>query len=493
MFKKIISTITALFITFTITVSYSADSWIDDWIQQKTVVSPQYFETQKRGYATIGNMSARWNTGVDHPITVTPPGFKMGCGGIDLFGGGVGFMQFDYLVKKLQKVMGPAAAAFAFDLALNTLCEPCANGIKSFTAIVDRLNQLQIDDCKAAKAAATMVVTTATKGWEAAKKSEAVTDFVQSSGISDLYDEVVKAGANKTADQAAQDNGAGSMDSATKDCPASVKDVFLIDGSILEHIADKKGIPEGYAKLMRGFIGDINVDARQINFQYIDGCPENSAEKIDAFINGEMYERGSVNAQHCTRVGSIVISGRQYPSIRNWAYTRLKEIADHMAGKAAITSEASNFINSVTNPIYSGMKSYISAMGSNADTAVAADTFADLAASTITYMMIIDFYDTINGAIDTARNIMKNSSGAKSGGEQYKCNLDLIAGALTELENKRSNIRAYIDAAQQSYANKIESTLTNIQWNYYAAKTDNVINQSLSKHLGSNTASLLMR
>ena len=493
MLKKIISVITALFITITVTTACNADGWIDDWIQQKTVVSPQYFETQKRGYATIGNMSARWHTGVDHPITVTPPGFKTGCGGIDLFGGGIGFMQYDYLVKKLQRVMGPAAAAFAFDLALNTLCEPCANGIKSFTAIVDRLNQLQINDCKASKAAATMLVTTATKGWTAAKKSEAVTDFTQNTGISDLYNEVIKLGADKTTDQAAQDNSAGTMDNAMKDCPAAVKDIFLTDGSVLEHIASKRGIPVGYAKLMRGFIGDINVDAEHINFQYINSCSENSAEKIDAFVNGEMYERDPVDAGDCTKISSININGHQYTSIRNWAYTKLKEVADNMAGKAAMSAETSNFVNSITNPIYSGMKSYIAAMGSNADTAIAADTFADLAASTITYQMIIDFYDTINGAINTAQNVMKNSSGAKSGGSQYKCNLGLITGALTDLEDKRSKLRTYVATAQRSYANKIDSTLSNIQWNYYTAKMDNDINQSLTKHLGSNAASLMMR
>ena len=107
--------------------------------------------------------------------------------------------------------------------------------------------------------------------------------------------------------------------------------------------------------------------------------------------------------------------------------------------------------------------------------------------------MIIDFYDTINGAINTAQNVMKNSSGAKSGGSQYKCNLGLITGALTDLEDKRSKLRTYVATAQRSYANKIDSTLSNIQWNYYTAKMDNDINQSLTKHLGSNAASLMMR
>jgi len=492
MSKKIISIIMiATFLTVTTTLNCFAGEWIDDWIQQKTVVSPQYFETQKRGYATFGNMSARWKTGVDHPVTVTPPGFKSGCGGIDMFGGGLGFMDFDHLVKKLQTIMGPAAAAFAFDLALNTLCTPCANGIKSFEAIVDRLNQLQLDDCKASKATVTMVATTATKGWDAAKKSEAVTDFMQNSGLSDLYNDVIKAGSNKTTNQAAIDNGAGNMEETMKDCPAAVKDIFLTDGSILEHIATKKSIPLGYVTMMRGFVGDINVDGQHVNFQYINSCDEISPTKLDAFVNGEMYKRTNVDDPGCTKVNSIVINGITYSSIRNWAYTNLKGVADNMVGKTNMTADLNSFVNNIRGPIYGGLKAYMAAMGSGADTSMAADTFADLAASTITYQMMLDFYDTINGAINTAQSVAKNSSGAKVGGSQYKCNLDLITGALTDLTDKRATLRGYVSAAQQSYANKIDSTLSNIQLNYYVAKMDGDVKQSLTDHLGSNTAKLL--
>ena len=490
--KKITSIIVVVaFLMVTITTKCISSEWIDDWIQQKTVVSPQYFETQKRGYATLGNMSARWKMGVDHPITVTPPAFKSGCGGIDMFGGGLGFMDFDHLVKKLQKIMGPAAAAFAFDLALNTLCTPCANGIKSFEAIVDRLNQLQIDDCKSSKAAVTMLATTATKGWDAAKKSEAVTDFMQSSGISDLYNDVIETGSNKTTNEAAVANGVASMAETVKDCPAAIKDIFLTNGSVLEHIATKKGIPLGYVTMMRGFVGDINVDAQKVNFQYINRCNEISPTKLDSFVNGEMYKRVNVDDANCTKINSIVIGGIPYSSIRNWAYTMLKGIADNMAGKAGMSPNLSSFINNIRGPIYTGLKSYMAAMGSSTDTAMAADTFADLAAFTITYQMMIDFYDTINGAINTAQSAVKNSNGAKPGGSQYKCNIDLITNALNDLEDKRSVLKNYVSVAQQSYANKIDNTLSNIQLNYYIARMNNDVNQSLMKHLGANNANLM--
>lgn len=90
--------------------------WVDDWVDQKVETSPGYFEGQKRGYYTGGGFSARWNLQNDYIWSVTPPRLKTGCGGIDAFMGGFSFMDPDYLVQKLQRIMSAAPAA-AFDVA----------------------------------------------------------------------------------------------------------------------------------------------------------------------------------------------------------------------------------------------------------------------------------------------------------------------------------------------------------------------------------------
>jgi len=62
--KKITSIIVVVaFLMVTITTKCISSEWIDDWIQQKTVVSPQYFETQKRGYATLGQHVGKMENG----------------------------------------------------------------------------------------------------------------------------------------------------------------------------------------------------------------------------------------------------------------------------------------------------------------------------------------------------------------------------------------------------------------------------------------------
>ena len=125
-----------------------AAGWVDDWLAQKTSTSGHYFQGQKRGFYQAGSFNARWQNTSDFPITVEPPRYKSGCGGVDIFGGAVSFLDFEYLVEKLQRIL-MSGGAVAFDLALNTLCEPCSTTIKSFEGITNQLNSLQLDECAA--------------------------------------------------------------------------------------------------------------------------------------------------------------------------------------------------------------------------------------------------------------------------------------------------------------------------------------------------------
>ena len=79
-------------------------NFVDDWIGATAGGGPMYYQGQQRGYFTGGSYSARWGSSVDPLVNISLPKVKGGCGGIDLFNGGVSFMDFDYLVKKLQNV-----------------------------------------------------------------------------------------------------------------------------------------------------------------------------------------------------------------------------------------------------------------------------------------------------------------------------------------------------------------------------------------------------
>lgn len=52
------------------------------------------YQDQSGGYYNGGSFFMRSPSKNLRPVTVTPPGFRMGCGGIDLWSGGFGFIKF---------------------------------------------------------------------------------------------------------------------------------------------------------------------------------------------------------------------------------------------------------------------------------------------------------------------------------------------------------------------------------------------------------------
>jgi len=123
-------------------------TWLDDWYSDvmSTSSGVNYFEGQKRGYATFGSFSARLPVRTDYLFSIEKPHLKVGCGGIDLFMGGFSFLNTDYLVQKIQRMM-QAAPFIAFDVALQTLWPEGSEILKKAEAIIDALNQIQLSEC----------------------------------------------------------------------------------------------------------------------------------------------------------------------------------------------------------------------------------------------------------------------------------------------------------------------------------------------------------
>jgi len=199
----------------------------------------------------------------------------MGCGGIDVLNGGLGFINFDLLVKKLQGIL-QASPMVAFDLALNVLCEPCAKSIKSIDGIVNALNGLQIDDCQASRALVAYAMEQALPGEEPAKKElgNIVQDFMASSGIQKLGYEVsksIKVDNDKIPAQAAA--GTGGNHDIIAGCPAELKDIFGNPGSFLQNIRTKiKGVSDEQLNLIRGVVGNIEIKPDLVSTAYISPC-----------------------------------------------------------------------------------------------------------------------------------------------------------------------------------------------------------------------------
>ncbi|MDB5579790.1 MAG: conjugal transfer protein TraH, partial [Bradyrhizobium sp.] len=127
----------------------SAQSWAESWFDNVTYSSPGSFEDQTRGYLTAGGMSGRVDVHNDYLMSLSLPKVKAGCGGIDMFLGGMSFLDPDYLVQKLESIL-QAAPAVAFQYLLETLDEKMGNIISKMEAATNFLNSIQVNDCRMA-------------------------------------------------------------------------------------------------------------------------------------------------------------------------------------------------------------------------------------------------------------------------------------------------------------------------------------------------------
>src|SRR3546814_5639122 len=82
------------------TVPAHAQSWAESWLDNVTYISPGSFEDQTRGYLTAGGMSGRVAVHNDYLMSLSLPKVKAGCGGIEMFLGGLRLLDQAYPVKK---------------------------------------------------------------------------------------------------------------------------------------------------------------------------------------------------------------------------------------------------------------------------------------------------------------------------------------------------------------------------------------------------------
>lgn len=267
MFKKILSAV--FFISLTFTGYALGASWIDDWLSQTSNAGPSYFSGQQRGYYSGGSFSARFQTSRSYPVSVSAPSIKAGCGGIDIFMGGFSFIKDpDLIVKKLESALS-SAAAIAFDMALDTLCQPCTNALRNFEKVSDMLNSLNFDDCQAGKAIATVAMSPFSGAAAESMRTE-TQNFLASSGVDSFYKATQEFSSNP------KDNVKNALSSAAGGSGTDAYNL-LSAGSLLEKIASKRSVPADYMDLARGFIGDIigNETNDGLKFSKMSPCDDN--------------------------------------------------------------------------------------------------------------------------------------------------------------------------------------------------------------------------
>ncbi|TKB23101.1 hypothetical protein FCL47_23910 [Desulfopila sp. IMCC35006] len=412
--------------------------WVDDWLQQSNTTQSGYFQGQQRGYYSAGSFSGRWKSTADYPVTLEMPKVKSGCGGIDVFMGGFSFMDSDYLVDKLQAILSNAAGV-AFDLGLKTLCEQCSNTIKNFEALSDALNQMQIDECAAAKSLVGIVADE--NGFHSGEEMKerigtAVKENKLVSGVSEMWTDLT------TAEQAS--GGAvssGEISAITSGCNVDVLDLFLNGDSMLANVGAKMSIPGAHIDLIRGLVGDLKLSgaAEAYKISYMPPCSENNTDSIKSIANGDIYTKSS--AGQCSQV----TDGNK--DMGAYVRTQLTAIAEKIRTKGTYTATEIAFMDS--NPL-SPMPILKSAIGTRTEGATIGG-LADITASAYSLQMISDLYIRAEMIARKAREVLEKKASGSSGSPDTCAAIIFADNASQDLSLMLEKIQQLKEGAKTSY------------------------------------------
>ena len=111
---------------------------------------PEAVMSQRRGVLSGGSLAIRNRIMQAQPISVVPPSFGGGCGGIDLYGGSFSFINSDQFVTMMRSIAGNAGG-YAFQLAINAMCPDCGSVMTDLQRKVQQFNQLFSNSCQLAQ------------------------------------------------------------------------------------------------------------------------------------------------------------------------------------------------------------------------------------------------------------------------------------------------------------------------------------------------------
>lgn len=108
-----------------------------------------HYKNQLAGHFSLGGSSRRIKVNRIQPVSIQRPHIKADCSGIDVFLGGVNYVNTQYFIDFMKNV-GSSGVSYAFSLALETVSPQIASTLKYLTDMAQKMNLANISSCEAA-------------------------------------------------------------------------------------------------------------------------------------------------------------------------------------------------------------------------------------------------------------------------------------------------------------------------------------------------------
>ncbi len=116
------------------------------------VTTPGSYKDQTAGFYTGGSIVARNGARNAQIATIQMPGFRAGCGGIDLWMGGFSHIKSQQVIEMARNI-GSATPGYAFMLAVQNVSPQIYNIMNELNNLATQINQTNINSCEVAATA----------------------------------------------------------------------------------------------------------------------------------------------------------------------------------------------------------------------------------------------------------------------------------------------------------------------------------------------------
>ena len=357
------------------------------------VTSPGSYKDQTGGYYTGGSLSTRTGARNAQMGTLQMPGFRGGCGGIDLWTGGFSHISAKEMVEMLRNI-GSSAESYAFMLAVQTVSPQIYNIMNELNALATQINQTNINSCE--------VAATALGGiWPKSDQSSKHLCQTMGSNMGAFSDySAARQGCGAKGDREKAFKGK-SDDPRYKDMLVGE---FNLSWKALKTNTFLSSDPE-LAELFMTLVGSIIVRKTGDNFNVT--TLKGYADRDDVVVgllnggNTPIYKCNEKEACLEPALKTVLIS--QKTGLLRRTQTMLETLVDKIYEDLPITEEEKDFLNSTRLPVYKMLN--VTTAYRKGYAPVDIHQYAELIANDILYKYVLEVIDIVHDSLTNLKSV----------------------------------------------------------------------------------------
>lgn len=228
-------------------VSQSMRDWFNDIGAYGNVTGANVYRGQTMNFYTGGSLYLRTPVRNYALASVSPPSFRAGCGGIDLFAGSFSFINKEQFVALLRNI-GNNALGAAFNMALCSMSPDLCDLLKYLQDQVAKMNQLNVNSCQAAEGLVTAAGSLLTDRTQEKEGKIAGAQLNLFGDVFESWDEWKK-----------HRNTARNIRSAAKNASAGYRELFEPGNVVWRALSRVAGVSDETKELLMSLTGTILI------------------------------------------------------------------------------------------------------------------------------------------------------------------------------------------------------------------------------------------